>query len=78
MNTPFSNQSPTDTQQLSPPHIHDGVSNPITPGKYIYFPITTVAPTDTAPNGAIKLALIAGTYYIYARINNAWKRATLT
>jgi hypothetical protein len=60
------------------PHKHDGSNNTLTEGQYVYFPITTVAPTDLAPEGAIRLALIAGTYYLYARVNQAWKKVTLT
>lgn len=60
------------------PHTHDEVNSPPVDAGHIYFPITTSAPTDKPRNGIIRLALISGTYYLYARINNTWKRTTLT
>lgn len=62
-----------------PAHIHAGPDAPqLDPKDFLGFPIMTAAPTDNAREGTIRLALIAGTYYIYARINQTWKRATLT
>lgn len=61
------------------PHIHNKIDSPPVAQKDILptQPITS-APTDTPPNGTFRFALISGTYYLYARINNAWKRVALT
>ena len=67
------------TFSLIPAHGHTGTDSPkIDPSNLLGFPIMTVAPTDSAQNGIIRLALIGGTYYLYARINNLWKRVALT
>jgi len=42
------------------------------------FPIINSVPTDPALDGTIRLALISGTYYLYARINKVWKKTTIT
>lgn len=36
----------------------------------------TAAPTDTAPNGTIRVARISGADHIYIRSNGAWVAAT--
>lgn len=67
------------TFSLIPAHGHTGTDSlKIDPANLSGFPILTAAPTDSAQNGVIRLALIGGVYYFYARINNAWKRVALT
>lgn len=74
----YSNANQFTTSNI-PIHVHGGTDSPqIDPRNLLGFPIMTAVPTDNAPEGTIRLALIAGTYYIYARINQTWKRATLT
>jgi hypothetical protein len=38
----------------------------------------TSAPTDTSPNGLIKIANLSGSYYLYAVIDGAMRRVILT
>lgn len=60
-------------------HSHNGSdSERLDPQNFLGFPVLTAVPTDSAPNGTIRLALISGTAYIYARINNTWVKATLS
>lgn len=62
-----------------PSHEHGGSDAPkINPKNLLGFPIMVEAPTDNAIEGTIRLALISGVYYLYARVNNLWKRVTLT
>ena len=64
---------------LIEPHTHDGINSPpIDPKDLLGFPIAVTAPTDAAQNGTIRLALISGTYYLYARINSVWKKVSLS
>jgi hypothetical protein len=60
-------------------HSHNGSdSERLDPNNFLGFPVAVSAPTDSAPNGTIRLAIISGTAYIYARINNTWVKATLS
>lgn len=60
-------------------HTHDGINTPkIDPKDLKGFRIFTAAPTYEAEEGTIVLALISGTYYLYARINKLWKKCTLS
>lgn len=69
------------TNMFSPleQHRHNGIDSPkLDPKNFKGFPVFTTAPTHNAQEGTILLANEAGTYYLYAFINSAWRKVELT
>ena len=62
-----------------PNHTHNNTDSPKITTENLQFPIVSAAPTDSAPNGTIRILFDGSTTYrIYVRVNNAWKYATLS
>lgn len=63
----------------TPIHTHNGTDTPKLNTEYMQFPVQSSAPTDSAPNGTIRIHFDgSSTYRIYIRVNNAWKYANLS
>lgn len=63
----------------TPFHTHNGTDTPKLSTENLSFPIVSAAPTDSAPNGTIRVLFDgSSTYRIYIRVNNAWKYCNLS
>lgn len=64
----------------TPFHIHNGADGTpmLDPINFLPFTIYSTIPTDSAPNGTMKLVYDGTNYRLYFRVNNLWKYASLT
>lgn len=61
-----------------PAHTHDGQDAPPIDPRMLFIPITATVPTDSAPEGTLRLYSTGGTYRLYARVSGGWHYAALT
>lgn len=69
-----------DNKNQTPYHIHNGADGTpqIDPNNLLPFTVYSAIPTDTSPNGTLKLVYDGSNYRLYFRVNNLWKYVTLT
>lgn len=62
-----------------PYHTHNNTDTPKLNTEQLQFPVVSAAPTDSPPNGTIRIMFDGSTTYrIYVRVNNAWKYSALS
>lgn len=71
------------TNNLIPYHTHNTIDSPNIDRSNLNFRIDTVAaagtePTDAPPNGTMRFLQDGVNYVMWVRINNSWKKATLS
>jgi len=62
-----------------PFHTHNDTDSPRLNTEHFFFPIQSSTPTDSAPNGTIRIHWDgSSTYRLYIRVNNTWKYTNLS